>query len=388
MSLRVLLLVPHPFFVERGSPIADRAVLEALREEGHRVDVLTYHLGHDPGVEGTDILRIPEVPGVSRVAPGFSWQKVVCDALLFASLLRRIRDVDYDVIHAVEESVYFGWLLRQTRGTPYVYDMDSALIDQLLESAPYLRPLGRFLTATESVAIRGSAAVLTICPALADRVRSLDDGTPVRVVEDASLLHGDPDDLPSPEDVRELGAGKAVMYVGNLAPYQGVGLLLDAFLHVADSHPEAHLVVVGGGERLQELRDRAGESRAADRIHFIGPRPISELGSHLGAADILVSPRLTGDNTPMKIYSYLDSGRPLVATSIRAHTQVLDESIARLTDPEPAALAAAIGELLEDEEAAAGLAARARDVARRNYTREAQRRKVKSFYREIVRSVV
>lgn len=388
MSLRVLLLVPHPFFVERGSPIADRTVLEALKEQGHRVDVLTYHLGRDPAVEGTEVLRIPEPPGVSRVAPGFSWKKVVCDALLLVLLLRQIREVDYDVIHAVEESVYFGWLLRRIRGTPYVYDMDSALIDQLLESAPYLRPLGRFLAATESAAIRESAAVLTVCPALADRVRSLGRGTPVRVVEDASLLDGDPADRPMPDDVRNLDAGKVVMYVGNLAPYQGVGLLLDSFLHVADLHPEAHLVVVGGGERLEALRDRAGETRADDRIHLIGPRPISELGAYLGAADILVSPRLTGDNTPMKIYSYLDSGRPLVATSILAHTQVLDESIARLVEPAPEAMADAISELLENEDAAAELAARARIVARRNYTRKAQRRKVKSFYREIVRSVV
>ena len=43
------------------------------------------------------------------------------------------------------------------------------------------------------------------------------------------------------------------------------------------------------------------------------------------AADVLVSPRLKGLNTPMKIYSYLDSGSAVLATRLRTHTQVLDD---------------------------------------------------------------
>ena len=53
---------------------------------------------------------------------------------------------------------------------------------------------------------------------------------------------------------------------------------------------------------------------------------------------MLVSPRLKGLNTPMKIYSYLDSGSAVLATRLRTHTQVLDDGIAYLVEPEPVAL--------------------------------------------------
>ena len=53
----------------------------------------------------------------------------------------------------------------------------------------------------------------------------------------------------------------------------------------------------------------------------------------LGEADVLVSPRLKGLNTPMKIYSYLDSGTAVLATRLRTHTQVLDDRTAYLVDP-------------------------------------------------------
>ena len=52
------------------------------------------------------------------------------------------------------------------------------------------------------------------------------------------------------------------------------------------------------------------------------------------AAQVLVSARIHGTNTPLKIYEQLASGRPLVATRIWSHTQVLSESVCFLADPD------------------------------------------------------
>ena len=64
---------------------------------------------------------------------------------------------------------------------------------------------------------------------------------------------------------------------------------------------------------------------------FAGQRPAEEIPAFLDAADVLVSPRSTGTNTPLKIYQYLRSGRPIVATRLLTHTQVLDDDVAILT---------------------------------------------------------
>ncbi len=87
---------------------------------------------------------------------------------------------------------------------------------------------------------------------------------------------------------------------------------------------------------------------------FTGQQPAKEIPGFVQAADLLVSPRIRGTNTPLKIYSYLRSGKPIVATNLLTHTQVLTPEIAMLVDPKPEPFAAAMLELIEraDERAA------------------------------------
>jgi hypothetical protein len=81
--------------------------------------------------------------------------------------------------------------------------------------------------------------------------------------------------------------------------------------------------------------ERAGISTA---VVFAGQRPAEEIPRFLDAADVLVSPRSSGTNTPLKIYQYLRSGRPIVATRLLTHTQVLNDEVAILTRRRPKVL--------------------------------------------------
>ena len=101
----------------------------------------------------------------------------------------------------------------------------------------------------------------------------------------------------------------------------------------------------------------------------------------------MVSPRLKGLNTPMKIYSYLDSGTAVLATRLRTHTQVLDDRISLLVEPEPGPLGEGLADLLADRELRAGLAARAKEYVQRELTPEAAQRKLTAFYDEAERRI-
>ena len=80
----------------------------------------------------------------------------------------------------------------------------------------------------------------------------------------------------------------------------------------------------------------------------------SEIPAYLLAADVLVSPRSRGTNTPLKIYQYLRSGKPIVATRLLTHTQVLDDDTAILTGVSAAEFADGILSALENPGARGG----------------------------------
>ena len=145
-----------------------------------------------------------------------------------------------------------------------------------------------------------------------------------------------------------------------------------------------HMAIVGGSDAdIERYRRLCAEQGLADRVHLLGRRPITMLGGLLAQADVLVSPRTQGNNTPMKIYSYLDAGKALLATRLPTHTQVLDDDIARLVEPEPQAFGEALCSLFENPSTAAELGRRARERARAEFTPEAFHRKLTGFYRRL-----
>jgi glycosyltransferase involved in cell wall biosynthesis len=136
--------------------------------------------------------------------------------------------------------------------------------------------------------------------------------------------------------------------------------------------PDARLVLAGGrAEQVVAARHEAAAVGIGDAVIFAGQRPAEEIPAFLDAADVLVSPRSLGTNTPLKIYQYLRAGRPIVATRLLTHTQVLDDEIAFLTEPTPEAFGAGVLAALADPERARAVGARARRLAETKYSYEA-----------------
>jgi glycosyltransferase involved in cell wall biosynthesis len=97
----------------------------------------------------------------------------------------------------------------------------------------------------------------------------------------------------------------------------------------------------------------------------------------------VASPRLRGENTPFKLYTYLASGKPLVATRIPTHTQLVDDSLAILAEPSAEGLAAGIRQALARPDDAAARARRARELIDREYSASRFAEKVRDAYAAI-----
>jgi glycosyltransferase involved in cell wall biosynthesis len=379
--MRILQLAPHPFFQERGTPIDVLQVLRVLVERPNTtVDLLVYNEGEDVDLSNLTIYRTPDFPFTRGVRPGFSLKKVLCDIFMLFQAWRLIRHHHYDLIHAGEEAVFLAQFFRLLFGIPYIYDLDSSIAQQVVEKQSLLRPLAPLLNAFEAKAIRGSLANLPVCNALAELCEAKGSRKTV-TIHDISQLQNP--GVPQQGWLKdELGIrNKVLLYIGNLEKYQGIDLLLEAFQVACQKTDQVDLVVIGGaGADIAAYEAKAVQLGIEKKTHFLGPRPLDQLESHLAEADILVCPRIRGINTPMKIFPYLHSGRPVLATDLRTHNQLLSQNEAYLAPADPDEFAQGIIELVEDEGLRRRLGQNGMAFVEREHTAEAHHRRLNQLY--------
>ncbi len=366
-----------------------RLALQVLSERdpnlNEQIDLLTYHEGSNVELPKVRILRIPVPSWINGVGPGVSIKKLLCDVIFTFSALKLVfvqREQPYSLVHAVEESVFVAWLIKLLTGIPYIYDMDSSLSLQLTEKWFLLRPLRPIFSFFESLAIKGSLAVVPVCDALAALADK--QGSPrTSILRDVSLLKSSQAEssVNLRNEIHVPASALLILYIGNLESYQGIELLLQSYSATVRDDSSSYLVFIGGIEaHIQHYRKRALQLGLDGRVFFLGPRPLAELDKYIYEADILASPRVRGNNTPMKIYSYLHSGKAIIATDLPTHTQVLDNSVAALAAPEPDCMRAALLELIRDKSRRLALGTNARSLAEKKYTFEVFRKALNAIY--------
>jgi glycosyltransferase involved in cell wall biosynthesis len=283
--------------------------------------------------------------------------------------------------------VFFALPAARLRGIPVIYDLDSWLSDQLTYGGHVKSPaVVKLLRRIERAALLRSALAITVSASLSDAVRAMHPGVLVAQIEDSpieeALRAPDPARVRSLRERFGIGERRAIVYTGNLESYQGIELLLPAFARVAGMRDDAVLVLVGGSPaQIEAVRARAAALEIADdRIVLTGQRPAEEMPEWMAMGSMLVSPRLHGSNTPLKLFSYMWSAIPIVATDLQTHTQVLDVESAVLCAPTADEMASAIVAVLDDPARFASMGARARARVARDYSREAFRRKLLAAY--------
>jgi glycosyltransferase involved in cell wall biosynthesis len=384
--VRILMLAPEPFFEPRGTPFSEYHRIKALGELGHHIDLVTYPIGRDVELPNLRIYRPWRPPFVTKVRIGPSFTKVLLDGVMLLTIARRAFAGRYDAIHSHEEMGLVGVWLARWLGIPHLYDMHSSLPQQLANFRySQSSVLRRGFEWAEERMVKRSQVVITICQELQDTVINMGAGERSLLIE--NVMGGDVDDPPSrpAHEVRQawgIPAGAPLaLYTGTFEPYQGLDLLIAAAARLAKTHPQARVLVVGGEPaQVEQARTSAAAGGADAVMVFTGQQPAREIPGLVGAADLLVSPRIRGTNTPLKIYSYLRSGRPIVATNLLTHTQVLNDDVSKLVPPDADAFAAAMREIIDRPEVGQALAARARALAEQKYSRAVYLRRTAEAY--------
>ncbi|MBW1711982.1 MAG: glycosyltransferase family 4 protein [Deltaproteobacteria bacterium] len=166
--------------------------------------------------------------------------------------------------------------------------------------------------------------------------------------------------------------GPIILYAGGLYwAWKGVAGLIEA---QAEMNERGWLVIVGGSPERRsrtDLEDLAGRL-GLQRVIFCGWVVPARMPAYLQAADVLVLPNSAQTEisrcytSPLKLFEYLASARPVVASDLPSLKEILiDGKNCLLARPDdPASLARTIGRVLDDPGLARSLARAGRETAR------------------------
>jgi glycosyltransferase involved in cell wall biosynthesis len=152
-------------------------------------------------------------------------------------------------------------------------------------------------------------------------------------------------------------------HVGRFAPPKNHALLIEAFAQVRSDAP-LYLLLVGGGELENAVRDQVAALGLQERVRFLGVR--ADVADILRASDVFVlSSRVEGN--PMSVMEAMAAGLPVVSTAVGGVPELVREGVTGLLVPseDARALAQAMQALVDDpvRRQAMGAAARQHAVA-------------------------
>ncbi len=350
---RILFLASQPFFEWRGSPIRLGFDAMGMAQNGYDVDFLTLPVGQRRELPGVRIVRAPNLLGIHKIAIGPSVPKFFFDGIFLFQALGMACRRHYDIVHGVEDAGMVALLVGRLARKKVVFEKHS-------DPASYagkkgvMRIVMRLYAAVERFVMRHADAVIGTGPGLVDQVRALAPKTPATVISDIPSSLAEPDRTGTAEarekilSLLQSGGEGAVLatYVGSFATYQGIDLLFESMPPALRAAPALRFVVIGGTpEEIAERKAALAKEGLDGRVAFVGKVPPDILPCYLAASDILLSPRVAGVNTPLKLLDYLKVGRAIVATDHEANRLILDETTALLVPLSPEAFAAGVAEL-------------------------------------------
>jgi glycosyltransferase involved in cell wall biosynthesis len=385
--MKILMISPQPFFSPRGTPFSVYYRAQTLVRLGHSVDLVTYHLGRDVALPGVTIHRALRVPLINSIKIGPSVPKLFLDFVLFWKCMGLLFKNRYDAIHAHEEAIFFCLIFRLFFRKIIIYDMHSSLPQQLRNFAYAKNKLlvGAF-DLLERASIKISDGVITICPELQQIVDEMKISTPSVMIENSlcnMIDFEDPgDDInDSLINWERFENKKMVVYTGTFEFYQGIPMVLESVKVVMEKSPNTVFVFLGGSpQQVSEMRKLAQSIGVKEHVVFTGNLHPNTVKRFIHKATILLSPRIRGSNTPLKIYEYLASGKPIVATHHRTHTQVISNGEAILTAVDAKSYGEGIADILNAPEKGEDLGRQARALYEGSYGPEIYESRLKNLF--------
>lgn len=271
-----------------------------------------------------------------------------------------------------------AWWMKKTKGIPYwyiIYDLepDRAVVVGVAEKSGWKTKLlgwwqKKWMHSAEKVVVIGRCMkdhVQKVYSVQDDRIVVIatgeDDATVKPLPKQSSFRAGLPEDA------------FVVLYSGNFGRYHDFTPVLDAAEEL-QGDPRYRFMMVGGGHKKEWVEEEAKrrELKNFEVRAFVPPEDFPCLLASADVCLVTLEDQMEGLCVPSKFYSFLASGRPVLAL-MRAHGEVArvvsEEGVGKVVDPAvKGAMAKAVKELASDPEELAKMSDKARKVLEDKYS--------------------
>lgn len=326
--MKIQVVIPNPFFTDRGSCIRILGQIKYFHKQQHKVLALSYHSGRK--VPGVHHRRTIWMPGYGAERTGASLSRLYIDAvLLLKSIVTNLR-FRPDVIHGhLHEGALIGIISSWFRKTFVVLDAEGSLSGELRDRAGIKsRLLLGLIARIERWIIEHVDCVVVSSPIVAadmqkrfgvkpDRINVVPDG-----IDSDRFAHA-----ASPELRRQLeipDGKRIVVYAGVLNCFYGIDCLIEAAAVVNRQVTDVHFLIIGYPD-VEKYRFMAKERGIEASCTFTGKVIYEEMPRYLALGTLAVAPKLKGTEGTLKLSHYMGAGLPIVAFDNIAHREILGE---------------------------------------------------------------
>jgi PEP-CTERM/exosortase A-associated glycosyltransferase len=365
--MKILHVLNHSFPLLDGYASRSQNILKAQKNMGWYPVVLTSSKHEDDLKK--ECLKKEHIEGFTFYRTGLNPVRVPILAelalmfMLFKRMINVIKKEKPDILHAHSPVLNYlpTWIAGKIFSLPVVYEIRAYWEDAGVDNSTYtdLSIKYKLVQALEKWACNNVEQVAVLC----DGIREDMEGRGVRSSKMTPAFNGiSPDNLkpckPDKELVEKwnLSGKKVIGFIGSFYRYEGLDLLIEAFSKIAGTNPDLVLLLVGGGEVEQQLKDQVSMLNLDKRVLFPGRVPHDRVRGVYAMMDIMIYPRysirLTELVTPLKPLEAMAMGKAVIASDIGGHRELVthDETGILFPAGDADGLAGAITSLLENTE--------------------------------------
>jgi glycosyltransferase involved in cell wall biosynthesis len=379
--MKILYITLENLSLHKGSVVHVKEVVSGLRKLGHRVGLVACSL--DKSERADHFYNLNIIPSFMLRLLMLRRQPHIA-SLLFL-LLYLVKNLpQYDIIYAREfHAVIIALLPRLIFRKKLVFEINGIANEErrLKKDSFFNGILVFFIKRAEGVATRYSGKLICVAPQIKlylseqfdcppEKIEVISNGVNTKLF---SPMYGSPLLVTWKERLGIRSSDTVIAYVGNLAPWQGIGEVIDIAFRLLSKNNDLKFLIVGEGPLKSLLLKKVLNSGYDRNIVFTGMVNHEEIPFIINLADICVAPLKVVTGSPIKVFEYMACGKPVVASRIEGLEFIETEGAGRLTLPEDiAGLEEALSELIREPLKRADMGHKGLQIARERFSWESR----------------